>query len=547
MKPVHAEAYGHMGWRLASLGLAFIFAACQRGQLPQEGKPTVNPIPFRSFCYTDWINEYKVNPAPMKPAYLDLLVQEAATGGADVLVVNPNGQTTAYPSKVWQTMWGKYAAGNTDVFGTVPATETGHYRAMLEQMLTLERTGCDYLQRFRAACARAGITFGVSVRMNDIHSTEHGRNFLVSDFYYDHPEWRHKAHGNEFLNYAVPEVRAHFLALITEIVKEYRPAVLDLDFSRNPYCVPQDHTDPCGVMTAFLRAVRTITQAAEPPVPLMALVPGASVRTAKDHGFDMAQWAQEGLIDGVVPKGLLHSSWHGPIAEFRAALGTEIALYGGAEYFADTRERLLWRRLPAEPLLMRGFAAAQFAQGADGVYWYNFAIVRQSKTPGLMTRPPHRDQVRPCFEQIGECAGPEHLRLLPKTYLVPAQSHFHTSAEPPSPLPVDLASGESFTFELDMLVPLAGARVELACVVRSAAAASAMKLTFVNGEEINRSIAFRENTQDDARTGLAAVPAERLQEGKNSFAVLNGGPPLRMVSVEVTVTAPKEEADKGRA
>ena len=101
-------------------------------------------LKYRSFCYTDWMNEFKTNPIPMQPKYLDLLVNEVADGGADVLMFNPNGQTVVYPSKAWQTMWKKYESGDRTAFGTIPKEEIAYLETMLKQMIAL-KNDCDIL------------------------------------------------------------------------------------------------------------------------------------------------------------------------------------------------------------------------------------------------------------------------------------------------------------------------------------------------------------------------------------------------------------------
>ena len=113
----------------------------------------------------------------MEPKYLDLLVDEAASGGADVLVMNPNGQTTAHPSKVWQTMWKAYAAGDKKAALPHPDPDA---EAFLKELSRFAERKIDYLAYIFAACRRRGIATGVSIRMNDIHGSE--RNFLVVTF-----------------------------------------------------------------------------------------------------------------------------------------------------------------------------------------------------------------------------------------------------------------------------------------------------------------------------------------------------------------------------
>jgi len=53
--------------------------------------------------------------------------------------------------------------------------------------------------------------------------------------------------------------------------------------------------------------------------------------------------------------------------------------------------------------LMRGFASGHLANGADGIYWFNFVVVREAKIKRFCDKPPHRDFTRPEFEAIGDC------------------------------------------------------------------------------------------------------------------------------------------------
>jgi hypothetical protein len=62
------------------------------------GESPTAKIKYRSFCYDDWLCEFMVNPSPVEPKYLDMLVGEAAEGGADVLVINPTCSVFPLPS-----------------------------------------------------------------------------------------------------------------------------------------------------------------------------------------------------------------------------------------------------------------------------------------------------------------------------------------------------------------------------------------------------------------------------------------------------------------
>jgi hypothetical protein len=144
--------------RLASLVVMCVAGAVCGGE--RGSKPA-----YRSFCYDDWLCEFMVNPSPLEPKHLDMLVDEAASGGADVLVINPAGMTTSHPSKVWQTMWKAYAAGNREAaFGSIPSAEVPDHEAMLTEMTRFSQLGIDYLAYTFAACRRRGVATGVRGR-----------------------------------------------------------------------------------------------------------------------------------------------------------------------------------------------------------------------------------------------------------------------------------------------------------------------------------------------------------------------------------------------
>jgi hypothetical protein len=89
--------------RLSAIWLAPLATLCVA--VAASGAAPRVRLAYRSFCYDDWLCEFMVNPSPLEPKHLNMLVEEAAGGGADVLVMNSVGMTASHPSKVWQTMW----------------------------------------------------------------------------------------------------------------------------------------------------------------------------------------------------------------------------------------------------------------------------------------------------------------------------------------------------------------------------------------------------------------------------------------------------------
>jgi len=497
--------------------------------LSAEGR--AKPV-YRSFCYDDWLCEFMVNPSPFEPKYLDMLVDEAADGGADVLVMNPTGMTASHPSKVWQTMWKAYAAGNREAaFGSIPQAEVPDHEAMLKEFTRFAKLKIDYLAYTFASCRRRGIATGASIRMNDVHGLGWGHNYLVSDF------WLENQHlcFRSFFNYSHPQVREYFMKLIQEMIEDYDIDVLDLDFWRNPYCFPEAGKvdERCDTMTAFVREVRDRIVRSKKKIALLVKIP-SSVAVARKQGFDVGRWAREGLIDGVVLGGYLHAAWSASAAEFRKVVGDRVAVYASSDYFADTRERLPPREMGLSADLMRGFAAGHLANGADGIYWFNFVVVREAGIKRFCDKPPHRDFTRPKFEAIGQCKALEALRGTPKTYVANNITMHQHEFDRPSQLPVSLRSREEHTFDLLLAKEPQSAKVHAAVVLRGDAGVDDVAIVRFNNESLGaRSV--RQSGPADAQTLLFRVPPSLLRDGLNRIVIRNGPEPIRVVAFEVRV------------
>ena len=487
---------------------------------------------FRSFCYDDWLCEFIVNPSPLEPKYLDMLVDEAASGGADVLVMNSVGMTASHPSKVWQTMWKAYAAGDREAaFGSIPQAEVPEHEAMLKELTRFAELKIDYLAYTFASCRRRGIATGVSIRMNDVHGLGWGRNYLVSDFWLENQHLGFRS----YFDYSHPPVREYFMKLIREMIEDYDIDVLDLDFWRNPYCFPEDGKvdEHCDTMTAFVREVHERIQESKKKITLLVKIP-SSVAVARQQGFDVERWAGEGLVDGVILGGYLHAAWSASVPEFRQIVGDDVAVYVAGDYFADTRERLPRANWACQANLMRGFAAGHLADGADGIYWFNFVVVREAGIKRLCDKPPNRDFTRPQFEAIGQCNTLAALRGTPKTYVANNITLYQHEFDRPSQLPVSLQPAEEHTFELLLAKEPQSAEVLVAVVLRAEMKVDDVALIRCN--DVNPDTRpICELGPEDAQTLLFRVPPSVMQDGRNRIVIRNGLQPARVIACEVRV------------
>ena len=193
----------------------------------------------------------------------------------------------------------------------------------------------------------------------------------------DHPEWL-IGHGRELtpdsvewgirtgLNYAVPEVRAHQLAIISELFERFDIAGLELDFMRHPgYFKVEEAYSSRHLITDMLTLVRQRNSAASAErgqgLRLAIRVPetlGDCLRV----GLDVPTWIANGLVDVVVVGGGF-VSFGARYEEFvEAARGTDTQVYGCIESLRPT----------AQDEVIRAVADRIWHAGVDGLYLFNY-------------------------------------------------------------------------------------------------------------------------------------------------------------------------------
>ena len=470
------------------------------------------------------------NEETITAAHVDRMVDEVASGGAELLLINANGQPgrTNYPSRVWQPYW----------------DQRGAVEGATEQMRRLHELGIDYLARTLERCRSASIGAGISVRMNDTHQTPWPDDPVHSDFYREHPEWRLEAPYRSkgpyatvyALDYRVPEVREYVMALIRELLVEYRPDTLELDFMRFPlYFPPAEAAQHASTMTDFLQQVRGLDE----QVCLLARVP-VTPASAADYGFDVPAWAAGRLVDGVTVTAHFNTAWDMDIPEWRRLVGADIALFAGAESAAicpeglpgpSTQDGTTERVMGVDERLLRGFASAQLAAGADGVYLFNYFCAREWKSR------------EPLFGALGQLRDPEGLSGKPKIYCLTAAGgewHLGESDGPlqvPRVLPCRIP--QAFTIQTGQEPPGLPVEVEfLADRVDSIEDLPRFRL-HVNGRSVGNPVAIRRVADAPADSRIRAIvfslSTDVLVTGRNTVVLRNDGETVEVVSAVIRV------------
>ena len=258
-----------------------------------------------------------------------------------------------------------------------------HFVGWIRCAKKLHEMGIDPYQVWLEKTRKAGRRGTLSIRMNDCHNIWEDDHFFHAEFWREHPEFRldpvsrasgYPCHRVAALDYTFEEVRAYKLNIIQAVLERYDTDGLEIDWMRHGDNVGFRNTDAGrAALTDFHRKVRAMADKAKKrlghPVRITARV-SATPDDAFARGMDVAAWAREGLVQGIVPTAFFSTSDTGmPIALWRSILGKEVEICAGLE--------LLIRPYPASDFmpetsaLLAGQASDYFYQGADRIYLFN--------------------------------------------------------------------------------------------------------------------------------------------------------------------------------
>ena len=221
-------------------------------------------------------------------------------------------------------------------------------------------------------CRRAGLRFLPSMRMNEHYDMEesapnYGRlrrenpHLLIGkgeDLPPGSLEWGIRTG----LDYAMPEVRAHMLAVAAELAQNFDIDGLELDFMRHPAFFRREEAFAHAyLMTDLVAEVRRVLQASGAKRELLVRVP-PTLEDCRRIGLDVVGWMRQGLVDTVVGGGGF-VPFSTPLADFveagRPAGCRVLGCFEALRPFLDE-----------EP--MRAAASRYWAAGADGLYLFNY-------------------------------------------------------------------------------------------------------------------------------------------------------------------------------
>ena len=300
---------------------------------------------------------------------------------------------------------------------------------------------------------RDGRVFFFSMRMNDYHHSWSDAAHNWDDFRRSHRHWFLKPLSDHdwqsrFLpwiegrgpqpkfapeslayDYALPEVRAHYLDQLREACRRYDLDGAELDWLRYP-ALFRDGEVNAATLTAFVGEARAILDAAAKrrghPLRLVSRVPDSPDK-ARAVGLDVEEWLKAGWLDAVI-------AGHG--GTFSAneldqwvalAHRHQVPVYGVLDRM-NFRGRAFARY--GTPETLRAAVATLWQKGADGLYFFNYYL------PGE-------------YPLIGEFADRTQLASLPKEYFLDANHGTAFNGTVSSgPLPVGMKAGSTASVSL---------------------------------------------------------------------------------------------------
>lgn len=286
-----------------------------------------------------------------------------------------------------------------------------------------------------ASAKSNGLSFYFTYRMNDCHYLEKSRSPLLDKFWRDHPEYRigdyggvhpnmHPQLANLLQNYMHPEVRAHYLQILDELVGNFDVDGLELDFMRKPCLVPLPQVDEGReIITGFVREVREMLdrygKERGKRLPLCVRVPHSPL-ACYELAMDVGRWDDEQLVDMVnVSTSFLTNMYALDIRGFRSTL-KNARVYGELHY--PTAYGKKWpnygRRFLRNTTRQQYETAAYYLMncGADGVSLFNFEGSRQHEFDDPRARAyPGKE---PPYDALNHLGDLEYLSTCPKHYFI---------------------------------------------------------------------------------------------------------------------------------
>ena len=257
--------------------------------------------------------------------------------------------------------------------------------------------GTDVLHVVAGRARDHGVELIAGVRMNDTHGLYlDPSDPQIPQIAIDHPEWViRRADGipERALDYSIPEVRAHRLAILRELAEGYDIDGIELDFTRWAKFFARDEAPArARVMTQFVGQVRQMLDDVSQTRGRRRFVLGAQVLESLHlnllAGLELNAWVAAGWVDFLIQCDFNCTNPQLPVAEFtefcrdsdcthHVRMGNMMGGAWGGRPHMRGRTTTAYKNNPGyggmvlTPDEARGAAANIYGFGADGIGLWN--------------------------------------------------------------------------------------------------------------------------------------------------------------------------------
>jgi hypothetical protein len=261
---------------------------------------------------------------------------------------------------------------------------------------SLHKQGTDVLHVVARQARRHGVEFIAGVRMNDTHGLyPDPADPQISQMLIDHPEWviqRQDGVPERALDYSVPQVRDHRLAILRELAENYDIDGIELDFTRWAKFFPRDEAPfKASLLCLFIEQVRQMLDEVG-RARGRHLVLGVQVLESLYlnllAGLKPDNWVGKGWVDYLIQCDFNCTNPQLPVAEFARFCGSSRCshhvrmgnMMGGSwsgKPHVGQRSTVAYKDNPGyggmvlTPEEARGAAANIYGFGADGIGLWN--------------------------------------------------------------------------------------------------------------------------------------------------------------------------------
>ena len=289
----------------------------------------------------------------------------------------------------WQDYAKKYLCkSETLEDGTVVDVDYSSSTGLRAAYLVATQTDVDPYDVWFDKCRKDGVNVWLSFRMNDVHyaneRTGHSEFFykakrngwLVGSSRADYWQGNISTRGSRAwypnaLNYAIPEVRKHFVDIIDEQMDRYDAYGIELDWQRSIWCFPEDSLENIPHMNALMKDINAIVAKYEKkyghPIKIMARI-SRGIDENRYFGFDVREWAENDWVDVIVPSpywGVTDTAI--PVAEWKS----ELAQYPDIEIWPGVECHVMINSQWQSAATLAAQTASYLSAGADKMYLYN--------------------------------------------------------------------------------------------------------------------------------------------------------------------------------